>query len=414
MFQRTLTKFGSDGGHVDLVLEGDHYQLGDLVTGEIHVYGGSNPCKVRSIDVFFMMKVLVQEEQKERAIMVIPCESSFWIYPDERKVFPFTFQLPHDLLVSSETVSYYFMTELELADRTRYKDRDEITIHAPEWVQLLLQAFQQLGFQEHSHSRQFNGYEQEFLLFPSILFRDQIREVRLTVALEEDGLQTSLILELYEHTEPVTGTVWIDGNLLERMNYHHELERHFLRWIVREDILRDDHLAPVNEEPVIKPISEVPVNEVILKPSDVKVDTNPKIAPYSFYESISLNDEEKSVLSNADGDSESSHPNPRKAKPDSIHSNDSSTSFEEVQKVVVKEGKRLVGAIGALAAELFNGAVDLLEEHKEKRGLSSIETQSDSSPQIQTLHPNGRIKKVDFLDEQNKGFSIIYMEDDDD
>lgn len=407
MFQRTLTKFGSDGGRVDLILEQDHYQLGDLVTGEIHVYGGNNPCKVRSVDVFFIMNVMVGDEQKERTIMAIPCESSFWIEPNERKLFPFTFQIPRDLLVSSETVSYYFMTELELADRNRYKDRDEITIHAPERVQLLLHAFQQLGFQEHSHSRQFNGYEQEFLLFPSILFRDQIREVRLTVALEENGLQASFLLCLYDQVEEVTETIWIEGSLLEQLTYHHELEKHFLRWMVPQE--RPSRVQP-------EPTKEKTDLVIPVYSSDSKIEEmNPKKATYTLYESIPLDDDDETELliettKPIYSDDLSTTPEP--VRPHSYHSH--STPLEEVQKVVVTEGKRLVGAIGALAAELFNEAVDRFEEHRAKRDPSTFDTLSDSSLEIPTLHSNSRLKKVDFLDEQKKGLSIIYMEDDDD
>lgn len=453
MFQRTLTKFGSDGGHVDLILEQDQYRLGDLVTGEIHVYGGGNACKVRTVDVFFMMQVQVQDKQKEKAIMVIPCESSFWVQSNERKVFPFTYQLPRDLLVSSESVSYFFMTELELADGNRYTDQDEVTIQAPEKVQLLLYAFQQLGFQEHTHSRQFNGYEQEFLLFPSILFRDQIREVRLTVALHDHGLQAVLILDLYEETEVLMETIWVDGILLEQMKFHYELEHHFFRWTVKKVMPKQQHIPPsiqpddsspsstvehsslvkglqtiqaaVLENPLEEKVAEKTFDQTLIEEKATEENVNQSHSsyqgasnPYLLYDSISLGEDEEedepAILPKVSQpvQTETSTPVPESTFTP-VHNQKS--PLEEVQKVVLQEGKRLAGAIGALAAELFNDAVDLLEEHRANRGKSVLDsaTSIESNPRIITSIPKERIKKVDFFDEQNKGFSIMYMDDDD-
>ena len=192
-----MARFGKGAAKVDLVLNQSQFQLGDTVEGKLLIQGGQVEQKINKIEV--KMEVIIRHDETDHVhtITSIPFYESFTIQPGETREFPFEYQLPYDLLISGNYVTYYFHTDLDIAGGVDQKDRDYIEILCPAPLQKVLDALGQLGFREKHESREFNGRVQEFELFPTGFLQGQAEELEFVAAVQPDGVRMLLELDLY-------------------------------------------------------------------------------------------------------------------------------------------------------------------------------------------------------------------------
>jgi sporulation-control protein len=211
MFKDFMAKLGPGSAQVDLVLDRNRFAPGERVDGKLLVKGGSVVQRVNKINVQLMLSVHAKGNNYTHPVTSIPFYQSFDIHPGELKEFPFNLQLPTNLLVTGQSVSYYFETELDLAGAVNQTDRDYIEIIPPLPLQNILSAFEQLGFREKHDSREFNGYVQEFKFFPTGLFREQIKELGFAAAIDPHGVRLLLEIDLYSfgHESQIKREVFI-------------------------------------------------------------------------------------------------------------------------------------------------------------------------------------------------------------
>lgn len=218
MFKRVLAKLGVGSATVNLVLDKDEYTLGDTVEGQILVEGGTVEQRINKIDVDLVLSVRVKEKVFSHTVDSASFHTPFLVAPSEKKVFPFTFSLPNNLLISGNTVWYDFVTRLDIADGVDHSDRDPVRILPPERLNRVLEALGRLGFREKHDSRSFDGYVQEFEFFPTDFMRERIEELEFVASLEEDGIRLLLEVDLrtlFGGEKELKREVFLENSLLE-------------------------------------------------------------------------------------------------------------------------------------------------------------------------------------------------------
>jgi sporulation-control protein len=223
MFKDFMARLGHGAAKVDLVLEQNRFAPGDPVAGKLLIKGGNVEQRINKIDVHLMISIYAKGHVHTHPVTSVPFYQSFFIRPGELKELPFHFQLPSNLLVTGQSVSYYFETQLDLAGSVDQSDRDYIEVVPPLPLQNILAALGQLGFRETHDSRKFNGYVQEFELVPTGLFREQVKELEFAAAIEPNGVRLLLEVEFYS------------------FGHHHEVKREI--FISQEQISNPTALA---------------------------------------------------------------------------------------------------------------------------------------------------------------------------
>ena len=213
-----MARFGKGAAKVDLVLNQSQFQLGETVEGKLLIQGGRVEQKINKIEVKLEVIIRYDETDHVHTITSIPFYESFTIQPGETKEFPFEYQLPYDLLISGNYVTYYFHTDLDIAGGVDQNDRDYIEILCPAPLQKVLDALGQLGFREKHESREFNGRVQEFELFPTSFLQGQAEELEFVAAVQPDGVRMLLELDFYSSfggEKEIKREVFISNDQLE-------------------------------------------------------------------------------------------------------------------------------------------------------------------------------------------------------
>lgn len=197
MFKKFMAKLGVGSAKVDLILPNPEYAMNEIVHGTIRVQGGNVEQEMNSIAVELWLQVISKKGQTfTHKIASIPVVQPFVIGANETKDFPFTYKLPEGLPISAGNVSYHFKTHLDIAGGVDSADHDAIRILAPAHFYSLFEAFDRLGFREKHGSGDFNGYKQEFELFPTSLLAGQVKEVEFEAAVEQEGIRMLLELDV--------------------------------------------------------------------------------------------------------------------------------------------------------------------------------------------------------------------------
>ncbi|SDC41343.1 sporulation-control protein [Melghirimyces thermohalophilus] len=217
MIKNLMAKLGKGAARVDLVLDQEDYLPGDLVTGELVIQGGTVEQKINEILVDLTLLIRVKGKDFSHLIQQFPFYESFTIQPGEQKRFPFSCELPRDLPVSGNQVAYFFVTHLDIASGVDHSDRDYIQIHPPSSLQKVLDALNELGLREKYESRSFNGYAQEFELFPTTFLNGQVEEVEFVAGVETSGLRLLLEVDVYSWSgeREVRREIWLDHTLIQ-------------------------------------------------------------------------------------------------------------------------------------------------------------------------------------------------------
>lgn len=100
MLKKFMAKLGVGSAKVDLVLKKHEASLGEVIEGEFRVEGGTVEQQINNIGVDLNLKIRVKNQDFSKTISSIPVSSSFIIRPSEKRILPFTYQLPLNLPVS--------------------------------------------------------------------------------------------------------------------------------------------------------------------------------------------------------------------------------------------------------------------------------------------------------------------------
>ncbi|WP_052728389.1 sporulation protein [Domibacillus tundrae] len=196
MFKKILASLGKGAAVVDLQLQGNEFEMGETAEGELIVTGGEIEQTINSIQVALFIEIHRKKGTVSRQIASVHVSDSFIIGANEQKVLPFSFELPNNLAVSNKQIAFYFDTQLDIAAGVNKKDVDYIHIYPSQSIANIFSALEALGFYEEENSGRMDTHGQEFALYPTTHFKDDVAEVEIRFAEEEEGIQLWMELDV--------------------------------------------------------------------------------------------------------------------------------------------------------------------------------------------------------------------------
>ncbi|MCL6586508.1 MAG: sporulation protein [Anoxybacillus sp.] len=128
LLRKMMSKLGVGSAYVDLRLNKQMLQQGDMMEGELYIRGGTVDQKIEKLDVDFVCKTIRDGKEEDTVIATIPAAGEFVIEEEETKVLPFRYRLPDEIVPSQPGVSYRFITRLYIEDAIDTLDFDYIQI----------------------------------------------------------------------------------------------------------------------------------------------------------------------------------------------------------------------------------------------------------------------------------------------
>jgi len=135
---------------VDTKLTKSSYDAGEIIRGEVEIYGGNIEQQIDSIyltlDTTYMKEVDDRKYTSKAPIEHYRVSEPFINKPNERKSIPFSFQLPYDMPVTVGSTRVWIKTELDIRSGADSEDKDYIEIRPAGIAARVLNEVQNLGF----------------------------------------------------------------------------------------------------------------------------------------------------------------------------------------------------------------------------------------------------------------------------
>lgn len=227
VFKSILASLGMGATKIDLVLTTDQIEMGQQVDGKIIMTGGDVEQRIEGLFVDFTLNsrfsrddhtIFVNEVIKRITIF----KDDFMVKPRQLQEFPFSFQCPEYLPVSSVNTRYYFQTNLEIKSGIDSKDRDFIIVKPSGLIKNFLEGFTRLGFAHHAE-----GYtgkqrdDRQIIQFqPTTWLRGKFDEIVFSYQPGQSQHQISGFFELDKRTHGVLGMLADEMDLDERKGYY--------------------------------------------------------------------------------------------------------------------------------------------------------------------------------------------------
>lgn len=203
-----LLTFGIGSATVDTVLDGNNYQPGTEITGTINIFGGNADQKVDKIQFYVMTKSenTIGEKLFSEAIKIqtveIPINRT--IRPEETLQMLFNFKLDERTPITSKKCPVWIRTELDVGNAIDPKDSDYINVIPHKDVQVIIDAFTELGFSIEKVKTQkvnvpFNGlpFMQEFVFTPTqgSKYKSNFNNICATFSLDRTGVELAMDID---------------------------------------------------------------------------------------------------------------------------------------------------------------------------------------------------------------------------
>ncbi|MBB5323541.1 sporulation-control protein spo0M [Anoxybacillus tepidamans] len=128
LLRKMMSKLGVGSAYVDLLLNKNVLKPGDVIEGKLYIRGGTVEQKIMKLDVDFVCKTLRDGKEEDTVIATIPIAGEFMIEAEQKKVLPFRYRIPEQIVPSQPGVSYRFITRLHIEDAVDTLDFDYIQI----------------------------------------------------------------------------------------------------------------------------------------------------------------------------------------------------------------------------------------------------------------------------------------------
>ncbi|MBD8028234.1 sporulation protein [Ureibacillus sp. Re31] len=191
-FNKMLASIGVGAAKVDTKLEKSSFVAGEVVRGEIEVYGGNVE---QNIDTIYLTlyTTYIKEIDDHKVTAKAPIKQfrvtdPFTINVNETKIIPFSFTLPYDTPITVGKTEVWVATELDIRSGVDSDDKDYIEIRPSEIASKILDDVQQLGFRlrkaeceqaSYKYSRNY-PFLQEFEFVPTGgSFRGRLDELEI-------------------------------------------------------------------------------------------------------------------------------------------------------------------------------------------------------------------------------------------
>lgn len=149
-FDKMFASVGIGAAKVDTILNNDKLVAGDEVSGRVLIQGGKTE---QDIDEIYLKIVTSYERERDDKKIREECvigkfrlTERFTIKANEKKEFPFSFELPIDTPVSYGKTRVWVETGLDIKNAIDPSDRDYIDVHPSQLMSKFLNAVTDLGF----------------------------------------------------------------------------------------------------------------------------------------------------------------------------------------------------------------------------------------------------------------------------
>ncbi|HBB34560.1 MAG TPA: sporulation protein SpoOM [Cyanobacteria bacterium UBA8803] len=236
MFKKLLAKVGIGAASVDAHLYDDSIIPGEMLNGEVHITGGDVAQEIEDIYMYVATEYKREVDDStvtEQCVLVkYRLAESLSLQSKEVKVFPFAFQLPYETPLTVRHQPVYLRTGLDVSLAIDPNDTDYIQVLPHPLMQVVLDALENLGFQQYKvdclyHPR-FGGrypFVQEFEFRPTGKYRGYLDELELIFSLNSDFL--SVFLEIDKRARG------LGGFLTEAF----DMDERYVRFQVNPDIV---------------------------------------------------------------------------------------------------------------------------------------------------------------------------------
>lgn len=149
-FNKVLASIGVGGAKVDTKLEKSEYTAGEMMQGIVEIIGGSIEQQIDAI--YLTVNTTYIREANDRkytdiaAIQKYKVTEPFTIAANEKKVIPFSMNLPVDTPITYGSTRVWVSTGLDIKNSVDPTDKDYITVRPTRLAGHILEAVEQLGF----------------------------------------------------------------------------------------------------------------------------------------------------------------------------------------------------------------------------------------------------------------------------
>ncbi|MGW1753527.1 sporulation protein [Streptomyces mirabilis] len=210
VFKRLLGAMGAGGPSVDTVLDGGAVTPGGILSGQVHLQGGSADVEIEHIGLELIARVEAEHEDGESEGAVVferfTVGGGFRLAEQERHSVPFSVSLPWETPVSELYgqplgIVLGVRTELAVAGARDKGDLDPLAVRPLPVQEAVLEALGQLGFGfksadlEHGHiggTGQQLPFYQEIELAPAPQYAHVVNEIELTFLATPAGMEIVL------------------------------------------------------------------------------------------------------------------------------------------------------------------------------------------------------------------------------
>ncbi len=149
-FNKMLASVGIGSSKVDTKLAKSTYEAGEIIRGEVEIYGGNVEQQIDAI-YLTLYTTYIKEVNDNKYSSKAPIEhyrvsEPFVIKANERKSIPFSFQLPYEMPITVGSTRVWVKTELDIRSGADSEDKDYIEIRPSGIAASVLNEIQNLGF----------------------------------------------------------------------------------------------------------------------------------------------------------------------------------------------------------------------------------------------------------------------------
>lgn len=148
-FNKVLASVGVGNAKVNTKLSDSTFMSGDIISGVTEIEGGNTSQSVNSIyiNVYTTYEREANDKKYTESVSIYShmVNEPFVIEKDEKKIFPFTFNLPLNTPVTMGKTRVWLQTGLDIKNSVDPGDKDMIEIRPNAFIQAGLTAAQNLG-----------------------------------------------------------------------------------------------------------------------------------------------------------------------------------------------------------------------------------------------------------------------------
>jgi sporulation-control protein len=206
MFQKILASVGIGSAKVNTHLHQAAVFPGEMLSGEVHIVGGSVAQTIEEIYLYLATKykreVNDSTHYEECRLIQFPITQAFSLEPQATQTIPFQFEVPLQTPISYRGQEVYLHTGLDISLAIDPGDTDYLQVNPHPLIQYTLDALQSIGFSlyqvdcEYSHrfGTQY-PFVQEFEFKPPQQYRGLLDELEVIFYLQPHQLDVLMIVD---------------------------------------------------------------------------------------------------------------------------------------------------------------------------------------------------------------------------